>query len=242
MRRVFVFALFVPTFVPQGFSQTYTISTAVGRSVITEGGAATEQPLANLSGVAVDADGNVYIAAPVRNRVYKVTPAGILTTFAGTRAGFSGDGGPATQARLRNPQRVAVLWATCIYLMHGTAEFEKLIRTERLSRLPARALWALAATTGLPLPRSSAIQPGWLWIDPEIFTSLTGTTNASGKYRPTEPSRPSPATARLDFQAMAVRRRRLPSTGPRASASIQPGISTLLTRTTTENRRLQGKR
>ena len=57
--------------------------------------------------VAVDGDGNVYIAGG--NRIRKVDTLGIITTIAGTGAkGFSGDGGPAVQAQLGSPNGVAV--------------------------------------------------------------------------------------------------------------------------------------
>jgi hypothetical protein len=59
--------------------------------------------------VAVDGQGNVYIADFPDHRVRKVTPGGTITTFAGTGAGgFSGDGGPATSAGLYAPYGVAV--------------------------------------------------------------------------------------------------------------------------------------
>ncbi|MGO9261000.1 MAG: IPT/TIG domain-containing protein [Bryobacteraceae bacterium] len=60
-------------------------------------------------GVAVDGQGNVYIADSENHRIRMVTPAGIITTVAGNgTAGFSGDGGPATGAQLNRPWDVAV--------------------------------------------------------------------------------------------------------------------------------------
>ncbi|MCS6817687.1 MAG: hypothetical protein NZ746_09955 [Blastocatellia bacterium] len=60
-------------------------------------------------GLAVDAEGNLYIADTFNHRVRKITPDGVITTVAGTgRAGFSGDGGLATRAELRLPLAVAV--------------------------------------------------------------------------------------------------------------------------------------
>ena len=74
-----------------------------------DGGAATAATLYQPSGVAVDGSGNIYIADRGNNRVRMVNSSGIITTFAGSWSfGFSGDGGPATSARLHNPAGVAV--------------------------------------------------------------------------------------------------------------------------------------
>jgi uncharacterized protein (TIGR03437 family) len=66
-----------------------------------DGGPATKAALYFPSGVAVDSAGNIYFADKGNNRVRKVDTKGIITTFAGTgTAGYSGDGGPATSAKL----------------------------------------------------------------------------------------------------------------------------------------------
>jgi uncharacterized protein (TIGR03437 family) len=66
-----------------------------------DGGAATKAALNFPSGVAIDSAGNIYFADKGNNRVRKVDTKGIITTFAGTgTAGYSGDGGPATSAKL----------------------------------------------------------------------------------------------------------------------------------------------
>ncbi len=60
-------------------------------------------------GVAIDGDGNRYIASAGSNRVYKVDAAGVLTVVAGNGIyGFSGDGGSAKAARLASPYSVAL--------------------------------------------------------------------------------------------------------------------------------------
>ncbi|MFE5934257.1 RICIN domain-containing protein [Streptomyces sp. NPDC056470] len=60
-------------------------------------------------GVAVDDEGNVFIADADNHRVRRITADGTISTVAGTgTAGFGGDGGFATAAQLNRPLGVAV--------------------------------------------------------------------------------------------------------------------------------------
>ena len=64
-----------------------------------DGGPATSAAIAPMD-IAFDAAGNLFISQPLTNQVRRVDAAtGVITTYAGTGAtGFSGDGGPATDA------------------------------------------------------------------------------------------------------------------------------------------------
>ena len=76
-----------------------------------DGGPATAAHLNMPSDVAVAANGDVYIADMHHNRVRKVDArTGIITTVAGSGVwGYSGDEGPAKDARLAGPAGIAVV-------------------------------------------------------------------------------------------------------------------------------------
>jgi uncharacterized protein (TIGR03437 family) len=85
-----------------------TISTVAGGGNASpgDGGPATAASLGIISGVTFDSAGNLYFCEG--NRIRKLTPGGILSTFAGTGAnGFTGDGGQATAAKLSLPLALA---------------------------------------------------------------------------------------------------------------------------------------
>jgi uncharacterized protein (TIGR03437 family) len=86
-----------------------------------DGLAATAAVLSGPQGVAVDAAGNLYIAETQGNHVRRVSASGVISTIAGralygylayydglSQHGYSGDGGPATSARLGTPYALAV--------------------------------------------------------------------------------------------------------------------------------------
>ena len=74
-----------------------------------DGGPAKAALLNLPEGLALDAAGNLYIADTYNSAVREVTTDGIIHTVAGDGTqGFSGDGGPATAARLNWPQGLAV--------------------------------------------------------------------------------------------------------------------------------------
>jgi len=73
-----------------------------------DGGPATAALFNELWGIDIDSHNNIYVGDVDNNRVRKIDAStGIITTFAGTGSpGFSGDGGPATAAKLNNPYAV----------------------------------------------------------------------------------------------------------------------------------------
>ena len=103
---------------PERFAQltdvSGTVRFVVGKALAVraagEGGPAVKAVLNFPSAVAVDAEGNLYIADTLNHRVRKVDAvSGIITTLIGTgQRRFSGDGGPGALAAVNEPVALAV--------------------------------------------------------------------------------------------------------------------------------------
>ena len=60
-------------------------------------------------GLATDPLGNLYVADSINEVIKKITPGGVVTTVAGNgNAGYAGDGGPATSAKLNTPAGITL--------------------------------------------------------------------------------------------------------------------------------------
>ncbi len=87
-----------------------------------DGGAATAAKINNPRGIKADAAGNVYFADNGNNRIRKIDPSGIITTFAGCSGTCSGLG-PATARSIGGTEDVAIDAAGNIYLTTGDSIF-----------------------------------------------------------------------------------------------------------------------
>ena len=86
-----------------------------------DGGPAVDASLFDPFDVVADSSGNLYLADFGNHRIRKVDTSGIITTVAGTGvAGFSGDGGPATEAQLNGPTGLAFDHSGNIYIADWT--------------------------------------------------------------------------------------------------------------------------
>ena len=90
--------------------QTTTIAGNGQKAYSGDGGPAASASLNMPHEIQFDAAGNLYIAERDNHVVRKVdAKTGVVSTVAGTGVpGFSGDGGPATRAQLRQPHSIAV--------------------------------------------------------------------------------------------------------------------------------------
>ena len=103
------------TLEPVGVIETLAGTGAAGYGG--DGGPAFQASFRFPRAVAADAAGNLYIADSGDHRIRKIDSEGTITTVAGTgEAGYGGDGGPATLARLDHPDGVAVDGAGNVYI------------------------------------------------------------------------------------------------------------------------------
>jgi sugar lactone lactonase YvrE len=127
------------------------LSTGIVNTVAGNGGAgfggdgvsATTASLNNPTGIAVDAQGNLYIADRGNQRIRKVNAVTkqIATVAGDGTQGFSGDNGPATAAQLNNPSDVAVDVLGNIYIVDQT--------NNRIRRVNAGGIIETIAGTGV---------------------------------------------------------------------------------------------
>jgi streptogramin lyase len=99
-----------------------------------DGGPATRGQVSFPRGVAVDAAGNVYIP-DANHRIRRVDArTRVITTIGGTgAAGFSGDGGPATAARINQPTYLAVSGSALFFLDFNNSRIRRIGADGRIS-------------------------------------------------------------------------------------------------------------
>jgi sugar lactone lactonase YvrE len=133
-----------------------------------DGGPAVSAGFRGPEGVALDSSGNLYIADANDNRIRKVAlDTGIITTIAGNGTGaFSGDGGLATSASLRNPRALALDSAGNLYFADsGNQRIRKLVLGTGIVTTVAGNGMANYGGDGDPATSDSLYDPGGVTVD-----------------------------------------------------------------------------
>jgi len=94
-------------------------------------------------GLAVDGSGNVYVADSLNNTIRKMTPAGVVTTLAGTPGVFGSADGTGPAASFWNPYGVAVDGSGNVYVADAPNNLIRKIT-------PAGVVTTLAGTRSSP--------------------------------------------------------------------------------------------
>jgi len=131
-----------------------------------DGGPATSAQLSTPYGVALDAAGNMYIVDTANHRIRRVTPAGIITTIAGSGVrGFFGDGGLATNAQLSLPFAVAVDGAGNVFIADNNNYRIRRVGTDGIITTVAGDGRIGSGPSGVPATSSSLSGPTDIKID-----------------------------------------------------------------------------
>ena len=138
-----------------------------------DGGQATAARLRNPYDVAVTADGTMYIADRGNHKVRKVTPGGVISTFAGSgSAGYNGDDIAATSARLNNPHSVAVDAEGNVYIADYDNERVRVVDTSGIIRTFAGTGVATADGDGGPATEAGLHKPQYVqWNAGDLIVS-----------------------------------------------------------------------
>ena len=145
---------------------SYGIYTFAGLRVSGDGGPAVEAWLDSPRGVAVDLAGNLYIADTYNHRVRRVDATGTITTIAGTgERGFSGDGGPASQAQLDFPYDVAADRAGNVYIADSyNHRIRKVDATGTITTIAGSGGWGFGGDGG-PAVEAQFREPEGVAVD-----------------------------------------------------------------------------
>ena len=144
-----------------------TLSGGERQGLSGDGGPATEAALNGPEGVTVDAVGNVYIADKDNHRIRRVGTDGIITTFAGTgtKRGFSGDGGPATDAHLASPAGVAMDADGNLYIADaGNLRIRRVAPDGIITTVVGSGNWRIFGEGG-PASQAGMLYPGDVAVD-----------------------------------------------------------------------------
>jgi len=138
-----------------------------------DGGPALSAQLAAPRGIAVGADGSVYVGDTENHCVRRIDPHGCMSTIAGTGApGYGGDGGPAVAAQLSWPGAMAVGGDGSVYVADsGNHRIRRVSRDGVITTIAGTGAAGYdgdggpAACAALSAPRGLALGPdGGLYI------------------------------------------------------------------------------
>jgi DNA-binding beta-propeller fold protein YncE len=161
------------------FAMTCDQLTAQPGNLIGNDGPASKAVLENPSGIAVDDNGNVYIAERRANRIRKVDSNGIITTLAGTgKRSYSGDGGPAHLADIAVPEIMLIdSKGHLVFCDRTNARVRKInLKTGIISTIAGNGTPGYAGDSG-PATQASITYPYGLALDADGNIYIADTEN-----------------------------------------------------------------
>jgi len=145
-----------------------------------DSGPAASAWLRDPTGIALDLAGNLYIAGTTNHRVRKVTPAEIISTVTGSGTrGFSGDKGPAADARIGDPSDVAVDASGNLYIAdYANSRIRRIDPSGVISTFAGSGSPVCCTGDGIPANTVNINQPNGLGLDAagNLYIADTGNT------------------------------------------------------------------
>ena len=186
------------------------VSTAAGNGIESysgDGGGATAAQLNDPAALTFDTAGNLYIADTANHRVRKISPAGIISTAAGTgQAGFLGDGGAAVKAQLNSPRGLTADADGNVYIADaGNNRIRKLLPDGTLISIAGNGNAVFMATADRQTRRRCTIRTAFIRPAAGAFILRTPATSVSASCCRMEPSPRWRATAARVRAATAAR-------------------------------------
>jgi sugar lactone lactonase YvrE len=155
-----------------------TISTFAGGGVGGDGGPATAALVVGPRGLAMDAAGHLLISDSGNKRIRSVALDGTISTIAGTGvAGFSGDGGPATSARLGSTYGITIDAAGNLFIADTSNHRIRKVGTDGIISTVAGTGTAGGSGDGGPATSARLNSPNGVAIDPSGNLLIADTNN-----------------------------------------------------------------
>jgi len=169
--------LLIASLAPRAAGQSYTISTAVGAALpLNMAAKSTGFPTFVPSYIASDAAGDIYLVD--QNTVLRLDAvSGLLTLVAGTGAqGYSGDGGPATSAKLNNPHGLAIDSAGNLYIADSSNNVVRKVSGGIITTVAGDGVAGSTCSNG-PAASAGLNFPSWVAVDPSGNLYISDTQN-----------------------------------------------------------------
>jgi sugar lactone lactonase YvrE len=135
-----------------------------------------------VGGIAFDSAGNLYVSETQGSVIRKIAPDGTVSTFAGTgRRGYSGDGGPATQADLSNSGPLSVGPDGVLYFITGDSRIRKITPDGNIALVAGTGTGTGLTRSqgdGGPAVNATLNEPGGLAFDQQGDIYIADTSNA----------------------------------------------------------------